>query len=87
MSEPFTIGAVSTFNVDIPTPSLDVPFAPEAAADLVGSRHTLTWNGQEWPAVVVAAVVAPDGLSMSATLETALPMPDDYTPEIVVNGE
>ncbi|MEV4974738.1 hypothetical protein [Streptomyces scopuliridis] len=59
----------------------------EGAAPLVGEQHSLKVGGIEATTVVVAAVTAPDGLSMELTLNTDVPAADKYRLEIRVDGE
>ncbi|MFE4609476.1 hypothetical protein ACFRK5_14120 [Streptomyces niveus] len=71
----------------LPVPSLDVTFCPEGAAALVGDPYPLKVNGIERIAVITEAVTAPDGLSLSLTLATDFPTPEEYWWGIRYDGE
>ncbi|MFC8946353.1 MULTISPECIES: hypothetical protein [Streptomyces] len=75
---------MTRFSVDLPVPSIDGEWAPEAAAALVGQRWPLKATLVEGqmvsvPARVVAAQTSPDGVTMRLDLETDVLMEGNFS--------
>ncbi|WP_159392359.1 hypothetical protein [Streptomyces niveus] len=78
---------MGTLKAHLPVPSLDVVFAPEGVAALVGEPYPVKVNGTQRIAVITEAVIAPDGLSLSLTLATDFPTPSEYCWDTRIDGE